>query len=79
MLQDSFRYDSVSLGPELQLALYLPNTYEMYWTVEPKAFQSRMLKEFKVFWTSRRMAQAERVGLHPFEVITLASIVEEET
>ncbi|MFM8978179.1 MAG: endolytic transglycosylase MltG, partial [Bacteroidota bacterium] len=79
MLQDSFQYDSVSVGPELQMALYLPNTYEMYWTVEPKAFQSRMLKEFKVFWTSRRMAQAERVGLHPFEVITLASIVEEET
>ena len=79
MLQDSFRYDSVSVGPELQMALYLPNTYEMYWTVEPKAFQSRMLKEFKVFWTSRRMAQAERVGLYPFEVITLASIVEEET
>jgi len=79
MLKDSFRYDSVSMGPELQMALYLPNSYELYWTVEPKAFQSRMLKEFKVFWTPRRMAQADRVGLHPFEVITLASIIEEET
>jgi len=79
MLQDSFRYDSVSLGPELQMALYLPNTYEMYWTVEPRAFQSRMLMELVLFWTSRRMAQAERLGLHPLEVITLASIVEEET
>ncbi|MBM3912212.1 MAG: endolytic transglycosylase MltG [Sphingomonadales bacterium] len=79
MLIDSFRYDSVSMGPELQMALYLPNSYELYWTVEPKAFQSRMLKEFKVFWTPRRMAQADRVGLHPFEVITLASIIEEET
>lgn len=79
MLQDTFQFDSVSLGPELQMALYLPNTYEMYWTVEPKVFQSRMLKEFKVFWSSLRMAQAERLGLHPLEVITLASIVEEET
>lgn len=79
MLRDSCRFDSLILRPECHMALYLPNTYELYWTIEPKAFQKRMQEEFKVFWNLRRIAQAERIGLNFFEVITLASIVEEES
>lgn len=79
VLSDSLRLDSLTLGPECQMALFLPNTYEVYWTVKPKAFMNRMLIEYRRFWTPSRLAQCGRIGLSPMEVITLASIVEEET
>lgn len=79
LLLDSFRLDSLSLRPELQMALFLPNTYEVYWTIEPKALQQRMVREYKAFWNPTRLAKAEHLKMSPLEVITLASIVEEET
>ena len=60
-------------------ALFIPNTYEMWWTLTPEEFMQRMKKEHDRFWTSERMKKAERVGLTPVEVATLASIVDEET
>lgn len=61
------------------LAMYLPNTYEVYWTVTPDQFAQMMYKEYQKFWTPRRLAQAQKLGLTPPQVSTLASIVIEET
>lgn len=60
-------------------ALFLPNTYEMYWSVSPLGFLRRMRREYDRFWNSARLAKAREAGLTPVEVATLASIVEEET
>lgn len=60
-------------------AMFIPNTYEVYWTTTPKAFCERMEKEFNRFWNDERKEKAENIGLSPIEVSTLASIVEEET
>lgn len=60
-------------------ALFIPNTYEVYWTLTPEQFMERMQKEYKRFWNKERMEKAQRIGLTPTEVTTLASIVEEET
>ena len=38
-----------------------------------------MLREYRVFWNEKRLAQARSMGFEPMEVITLASIVDEET
>lgn len=38
-----------------------------------------MLKEYKNFWNTDRLAKAEKLGMSPVEVITLASIVHKET
>lgn len=59
--------------------LFIPNTYEVYWTLTPEQFMERMQKEYKRFWNKERMEKAQRIGLTPTEVTTLASIVEEET
>lgn len=59
--------------------LFIPNTYEVYWTVTPGELLARMKKESDAFWTPRRLSQAEAVGLSPNEILTLASIVEQET
>lgn len=60
-------------------ALFLPDTYEFYWTVTPLAFVQKMEREYRRYWQGKREKQAEALGLTPIEVATLASIVEEET
>ncbi|NME71106.1 endolytic transglycosylase MltG [Flammeovirga aprica] len=60
-------------------ALFLPNTYEVYWTVSPKQLMRRLKKEYDRFWNADRTSKAEAIGLTPYQVSTLASIVESET
>ena len=71
--------DSLGYTPETAPCIFIPNTYEVYWTMSPEQFVSRMLKENRRFWNSTRIAQAKAHGLTPNEVMTLASIVDEET
>jgi len=60
-------------------AMYIPNTYEMYWTTSAETFAERMNQEYLKFWNENRKALAESIGLTPIEVSILASIVESET
>lgn len=60
-------------------AMFIPNTYELYWTNTPEEFIDRMHKEYQRFWNDERKAKAKALGLTPPEVVTLASIVQEET
>ncbi|MFV0248338.1 MAG: endolytic transglycosylase MltG [Tenacibaculum sp.] len=61
------------------LGMYIPNSYEFYWTSSAKNFRNRMLKEYKRFWNDNRVKQAESLNLSKQEVSTLASIVQKET
>jgi UPF0755 protein len=57
-------------------ALFMPNSYRMYYDTGKEAFLERMAKEFKNFWTPARMAKLKEVGLKsPSQAVTLASIV----
>ena len=58
------------------LFLFIPNTYEVYWSISAKDFIARMQKEHKAYWNEERMNKAVAIGLTPIEVATLASIVE---
>ena len=61
-------------------AMFIPNTYEMYWNTSLQAFMERMQKENERFWSQGdRDAQAKALGMTHEEVVTLASIVDEET
>ena len=60
-------------------SLFIPNTYEMWWNTSMDKFMQRMQKENKAFWTEARTQKAEALGMTPVEVVTLASIVAEET
>ena len=66
------------LTPQTIISLFTRNTYEFYWTITPQKLVYRMSKEYELFWKSRD-AQLQPLGLSRTEVITLASIVEEET
>jgi len=67
-------FDSVTL-----FSMFIPDSYEFYWTVTPGEFVRRMKREYDRFWTPERDAARRRSGLSRDEVMTLASIVTEET
>lgn len=60
-------------------SMFIPNTYEFYWTVSPEELVTRLKREYDRFWSGERDAKRERSGLSRLEVMTLASIVAEET
>lgn len=61
------------------MTVFIPNTYEFFWNTSPEKFMKRMEQEHQKFWTEKRKEKAEKLGLTPAEVYTLASIVERET
>ncbi|MFI3332978.1 MAG: endolytic transglycosylase MltG [Rikenellaceae bacterium] len=61
------------------ISMFIPNTYQLYWNTSAQGFTDRINSEYKRFWNSDRMTKAEKVGLSQLEVMTLASIVYEET
>ncbi len=67
-------FDSVTL-----FSMFIPDSYEFYWTVTPGEFVERMKHEYDRFWTPERDALRKRSGLSRLGVMTLASIVYEET
>lgn len=79
LIADTAYIRSIGYTKETLPALFIPNTYEVYWNMSAEDFMERMVKENKAFWNDKRMKQAQSIGLTPIEVATLASIVEEET
>ena len=65
--------------PETIIGMFIPNTYEVWWTVTPDEFVERMHGEYGKFWSGSRDEKALSIGLSRQEVSTLASIVIEET
>ena len=61
------------------LSMFIPNSYEVYWNIEPEDFRDKMLAEYNNFWNQDRTKKAEQLGLSRLEVISLASIVQKES
>ena len=64
---------------ETVIALFLPDTYEMWWDCSIETFIRRIKSEHDTFWNEERIKKAQNARLSKTEVITLASIVDEET
>lgn len=60
-------------------ALFIPNTYEVYWDITLEGLLQRMQRENKAFWNAEREQKAKALGMTHVEISTLASIVDEET
>ena len=78
-LKDSAVCAKYEKTPQTIACLLMPDTYEFYWNITPEKMLDRMYDYYKDFWNSERKAKAEKLGLTPDEVATVASIVEEET
>lgn len=76
---DSLTWTKYGFNRETFPALFIPNSYEVYWTITPEQFLERMKKEYDRFWNQERLAKAQAIGLTPVEVSILAAIVCEES
>lgn len=68
-----------SLNSDNIIALFIPNTYNIWWNTSAKQLMERMKKEYDKFWNSQRKEKARIANLTSVEVSILASIVQEET
>ncbi|MBL7824997.1 MAG: endolytic transglycosylase MltG [Saprospiraceae bacterium] len=69
-----------NLNDATLMSIFIPNTYELFWNTDAKAFFARMAKEHDAFWAKdERQQKAANLGLNEAQVYTLASIVERET
>lgn len=73
-LCQQYGYDTATIA-----CMFIPNTYDIYWNVSLEKFLGRMQTESKKFWSGEREQKAKAASLTEEEVITLASIVDEET
>ena len=67
-------YDTCTIA-----AMFVPNTYDVYWNMSIDKLLQRMQKEHDRFWKGDREAKAAEMQMTPTEVCTLASIIDEET
>ncbi len=79
LLNDPIYLAHYNLTPQTAIAIFIPNTYEVFWNLNAHQLFERMYLEYNKFWTDERKAKAEAIPLTKVEVCTLASIVEEET
>jgi UPF0755 protein len=77
-LSDDSNYVSDGFNKENIIALFIPDTYEVYWTTDARGIYVRMLKEYHKFWNNDRLAKAKLKNLNPIEVAILASIIDDE-
>ena len=78
VLFDSTLAKQYGFNDETFMCMFIPNTYDIFWNVEPKKIFDRMKYEYDKFWTDERKSKAKEIGLTPIQVSILASIVEEE-
>ena len=69
-----YGYDTSTIA-----CMFIPNTYGVYWNISIEKFLSRMKHENDNFWSAERTTKAKELKLSKDEVITLASIIDEET
>ena len=79
LLNDSTFLSQYSFNTDNVLAMFIPNTYEVYWTITLQELFQRMYLEYQRFWNQERLHQAKQIKLSPIEVTILASIVQKET
>jgi len=79
LLQSPEVLKSLKRNPETVMSMILPDTYELFWHTNEDKLLKRLLKEYDKFWTPAKLDKAKTLNLSPFEVITLAAIVEQET
>jgi len=79
LFSDKQHIDSLGFTIETYRTMFIPNTYEMYWTTSADEFARRMHREYNRFWNEERKQKAVDMNLSLSEVSILASIVQQET
>jgi UPF0755 protein len=78
-IKDSTFLKENDFNEENVFAMFIPNTYEVYWNTSAVKFRDKMIKEYHNFWTAERIEKAKKQGLTPVQATILASIVHKES
>ena len=78
-LSDEKTAEHYGFSPQTFIGMFLPDTYEVYWNITAEQFLNKMQRQYEHFWNDERRQKAKALNLSPIEVITLASIVNEES
>jgi UPF0755 protein len=78
-LRDSSFLKSVNYTEQNIMSVFIPNTYQVYWTITPEDLLERMMEEHDRFWSGKRDSLRSALGLSREDVYTLASIVQKES
>lgn len=78
-LSDPEVFRPLGYSRENFISMFIPNTYQMFWTDKPEKFVKRMKKEFDKFWMEDKLTKIRKNNLNPIDAYTLASIVEKES
>ena len=78
VLNDASIAEKYGFNKDNFYAMFIPNTYEIYWNTAPEKVIDRLHEEYKKFWTAERLEKAKQQNLSPIEVSILASIVRGE-
>lgn len=79
LLSDEGFLAKYNLNADNSMSVFLPDTYEVYWTISAEELFDKMYKAHQQFWTAGRKQKADALNLTPVEVSILASIVQAET
>lgn len=79
LLKDSIYISFLGFNERTIPSLFIPNTYEFYWTTNAESFISRMFQENNKFWNADRLKKMNELKMNKIEISTLASIIEKET
>lgn len=78
-LTDSELLRPYGLTPENVMALFVDDTYEIYWTASARDFVRKIGENYLKLWNEERTRKAAVLGLTPAQMMTIASITDEET
>lgn len=79
LLQDSVYMSQFGLTPSNAMALFLDDTYEVYWNSSARDVLKKIGDNYRLVWNPTRTEMASDLGLTPAQLTILASIVDEET
>ena len=78
-LTDEKKCEQLGFDTTTIVCMFVPNTYDIYWNTSVDKLFERMKKEYTKFWNKERTNKANSLKLTQTEVMTLASIIDEET
>lgn len=79
VMSDAAMMKQYGLTAEQSMSLFLNDSYDFYWNVSPEAIVKKVGDHYLDVWNQSRRDKAAALGLTPADVMTLASIVDEET
>lgn len=79
LMNDDNYLQQFGLNKQTIIGMFIPNTYEFWWNTNAEDFMLRMYKEYKRFWNMERTGRAKEMNFTRNEVMTLASIISNET